>query len=178
MSPQRLREQQGTQLHGLLRKLSNLVENRDDLGSLIGYSVLDSLYSFSTNSGSEEEIKLQETKAIYENIDTAIDDVLERLQELGTENASYDLLCDKMKAVDGRMRTEPGDATRPSRSRLLAIIRETLPEKGYEDKIRRYGLKLLETVERRGRFIENKERTLLGDYEDIMTCFTSRGRHA
>jgi len=155
--------------------LTTFVDNRDDLGSLVGYTLLDSLYDFRTNSGSEEEIRLQETKAVYEGITNTINEVVENLKRTGGENASYEVLCDKIKHVDTRLKHDLAKES-TQQSRLLKKILGNLPQKGYEDKVRRYGLRLVQTVEQRGEVTQTKEQTMIGDYIDIEACFTNRGR--
>lgn len=159
------------QLYYLFKHLSSCVENRDELATIVSYTVLEGLYDFNTNSNSAEEIKFEEMKNIYKYLDLTIDHLVEKLKIFGQEDVGYDILCDKLKSVDPLLRDDVEKKRENGRPELLTKIVETLPERGYQDKIRRRGLVLLDTVEQRGELRGNRDR-LIGDYQNLLQCLT------
>ncbi len=52
------------QFYSLFQTLTGYIENKDELGSIVGYSVIGSLINFETNSGSFQEINFEQVKSV------------------------------------------------------------------------------------------------------------------
>ena len=156
------------QLYSLLSKLSLYVENRDELGSIVGYLVVNSLIDFKTTSRDQQEIQFEEVKKVYSGIENVI--------ESCKETDSYNALCDMhikvnpfLNEIIELQEVEP-DKTG---SHLLKNISEQLVRRrgSYQDNLRRIGLGFIEEVMAKGA-VRRKVDALKKDYDIIKTYFT------
>ena len=172
--PRHSQDHEQRQLYHLLNNLSIRVENRDELGTLVGYCVIESLQGFSPTTGSKEELRFQEIKAVHAGLEQTIDQLAIYAQRI--PDYSFALMCDKIVATQPLFcSAQQGDADDENRRELLKAILASLPDKGYEDRLRRRGLELVESVRSRGSF-RGAHDILTADYEDIDYCFALRGR--
>ena len=156
-----------TQLYTLLKDLSLHVTDADDLGQIIGYSVLQSLLQFETTSGSPTEIEFQEIKAIYTGLEETI--------AACRQEEPYRVLCELevhvRKSLDQpRTETEPPqDSTNP---KLLKDILSSFKEghRHYRDNIKRMGLSLRQSVSDKGE-IAGWKNILTADYKTVHDIF-------
>ena len=159
---------QEKQLYSLLNKLALYVENRDELGSIAGYLVVNSLIDFKTNSRDPQEIQFEEVKKIYSGIETVV--------ETCKKTESYHALCDLHIEVNPylneivEMQQVELDKTR---SPLLKnIVEHLIGRRGsYQDNLRRIGLGFIEEVMAKGA-VRRKVDALKKDYDMIETYFT------
>ncbi len=172
------------QLYTLLDTLEPYVDNRDELGLLIGYSILNSLLDFRTTTGAEEEIRFEEVKAVYDGLENTIRQV--------EKEGSYPALCDYQMAVDPKMQSyvregvvmeqeraegssESKERSVGAKPRLLSTILSYLVDlKGnYPDKLRRRGLELFDDAQNRGPY-KRRGSSLRNDYELIKNVMGGR----
>lgn len=159
------------QLYYLLKELKNSIDDHENLGSLVGYLILDGLYALNALSESEEETHRLEMMSIYDCISSTLDSLIEKVTGDRNEEKGYTTLCEKIACVDPLLKDDLKQGDPKRQSELLNTILKNLPAKGYEDRIRRRGLSLLERVARRG-YLKD---ALNGDYDDIYDCFVRGG---
>lgn len=157
------------QLLTLFRQLESYVPNRDELGSIIGYSLAASLFDFNTTSRAREEIQFGQVRAIYQKLE----DTLEASRKMPHEEdqRGFQALCDLQIVLEDKLKPDylrsfagSGDLAK----RLVSYLQQR--DRGYEERLRRIGLLLLMDVERRGT-LTGKRSILLGDYEAISRQF-------
>jgi hypothetical protein len=156
------------QLYCLLDRLSNYVENRDELGSIIGYAVIGSLIDFETNSRDQQEIQFEEIKSVYSGIENAI-------HTCRKQTNSYEALCDLHLKVQPYMNDQikNNDIPNTNSNLLTNIVNNLINRRGnYEDKLRRNGLAILEQVLERGP-LRRKIDVLNRDHTTIKTYFSN-----
>lgn len=158
-----------TQLYTLLKDLSLHITDTDDLGQIIGYSVLQSLMQFETTSGSPTEIEFQEIKAIYAGLEETITSC--------RQEDPYRVLCDlevdvrqTLDQVISEMNQTKDDAS--SGSRLIKDIIITLKDghRHYQDHVKRMGLSLKQSVSDKGE-ITGWKNILIADYKTVHDIF-------
>ncbi len=150
------------QLYGLFRKLEPLLPNDYAFQLLVGYALLESLFNFETKSGSEEEIRFGEVKAIHAGLEGAV-----RLCSAQDTTAPLDDLRAKMVPAVSRLFDQYD-----GNSKLLQGIVDVLGKrrKNYEDVLSRRIEHLMSQIEKRGPL--NGTRNILdGDYAAIRNCF-------
>lgn len=161
-----------TQLYHLLKELGLHVSDRDDLGQIIGYSILNSLLSFKTTSGARTEIEFEEIKAIYAGLEHTI-------SSCRTKNP-YHVLCNLETKVRGKVEpliaqekpNETNASISPPVTKLLHDIISSLTEgqRHYRDHIKRFGLSLKQTVADKGE-ITGWKNVLIADYKTVRDIF-------
>lgn len=154
------------QLYSLLDILSNHVDSRDELGTIIGYTVMDGLFNFKSKSGSFQERQFEEVKTIYRSFDSII--------SASQNKSSYAALCNFKSSIDPLIeRYISGKKITIGKSYLLSSLLndEILPrKKNHVDILRRDGLRLYFNVNNRGSLI-GAYNILTNDYSSIKEAF-------
>jgi len=165
-----LRDKTGKQLYTLLKKLGTYAQNKDESGTLVGYIIIGSFINFKTRSGSEEEKRFEEIKAVY----SYLEDVIEYCKS----KDCYSTLCDvTVKVNASRKSIILNKQYEETDSNLLNEVIESsiLARSDYTDVLRRRGLRLLDEVSSRGELFGNKN-ILKKDYEIIRDYFIENKR--
>ncbi|MBL7050906.1 hypothetical protein ISS04_01955 [Candidatus Woesearchaeota archaeon] len=154
------------QLYTLFDTLSHYIYNQDELGTIVGYSVLDGLFKFKSQSGSKQERKFQEIKSVYNSLDYVITSC--------KDSTSYIALCKFQSNLDPIIQKYiSGERTKLSESYLLKkVLREEIypKRKNHVDILRRDGLKLYKGIIERGALMGNHN-ILTKDYNNIEEAF-------
>jgi hypothetical protein len=166
MASNRISDKQNFQLYSLLNKLSLHIEDDDELGMILSYSIIDSLTDFNSNSGSNEEIKFEEIKRVYYSI--------EKIVECYLNNENYNAVLELQSKVEPLLnRIIKEERKEKLNSSLLERIMDKIKEgnkKNYEDIFRRTGMKLNNEVNFRGPYYRNID-MLKNDYKAIEKSF-------
>ncbi|PIZ51691.1 hypothetical protein COY27_02720 [Candidatus Woesearchaeota archaeon CG_4_10_14_0_2_um_filter_33_13] len=138
---------QETQLYDLFRKLSAYEQNERELGLLISYTVASSLIGFKSESGSVEERRHQQVKAVYSGLEEAI--------EFCKEEDSYHAFCQVRPGVESSLREYIGakEEKPVSQSELLTRIFNKLSrsnQRNPTDRLKRDGIALYNETMREG----------------------------
>jgi len=165
------------QLYSLIfNYLSPIVESIDDLGSLTGYSVIRDLVDLRMIRGpvrstkarivmkAEKELKLDELGYVYSGFEKTITEI--------TRNGVYESLASVVEDINSKLEgILANDLISREQSVLFKNILTELTSKSgnYEEKLRRKGLLLLQTVRATGALPERSD--FIGDYETIEKSF-------
>jgi hypothetical protein len=153
------------QLYTFVRNLGFHVPNADELGRLVGYSTINSLINFSTNSGSPQEREFQQVKAVHAG--------LERLLKEAANKESFIVLCELELITDPTLveyLNNPNSYTGNSDILTTILKRFTINRRNYKDKIRRHGSAVCEETRQRG-IIYGTKNILVTDYRTIQNAF-------
>jgi hypothetical protein len=140
-----VQKQQERQLYTLVPKLASHIEDKDELGAILAYSVVQSLINFQTMTGSEEERMFQEVKRIYAGLEQTIQEC--------SQQSSFMKLCNFQSELNPLLKhliinnlQETGD------SQIFNLIASYLSNKkgNYEDMLRRNGLLIIDKIYSRG----------------------------
>lgn len=138
-----MKKKDGTQLCTLLSTLGASVESQDDLGMLVGYSVMSALINFESSSGSEEERRFEEVKSVYR--------VLEKTISQCMTNDTFYALSELMEKVEPELpeifEIPTADLSEEKLSGFESTLLRTMIKNvsfrgGYRDKLRRVGSRL------------------------------------
>jgi hypothetical protein len=157
------------QLYHLLRQVSSHILDEDECSTVIGYSIIDGLKGFKTDSGSNDEIKFQEVKKIYQALNELVDSCMkdERFNALVEMKYRVDpFIKDNYSDTEGKISDECGSVL------LKGILSKKLSanRRNYMDVLRRAGKKLYDDVLEKGPFNRNVD-ILTNDYKSINDCF-------
>ena len=154
------------QLYDLIKELDNSVPDKDEIGALIGYSVVRSLFAFNTKSGSDEEIMFEEVKIIRSGIEKAV--------ESCRETDCFMTICEMNDAVEN-LKINAAKGEYEGKSSLLKMIVGgfAAANRNYEDLLRRSGLKIAEFAREKGRQEGNKN-ALNNEYQIVKRAFGYR----
>ncbi len=154
-------------LYELLTRLKLLVVNERDLGSLLGYGIIDSLLPFQSVSRDEAERNYEQVKLCYAGLD--------RLVASSRETESYALVCEMKARVDPALKDYLShQADENSKTDLLQSIFLRLTQRSSfnpEDRLVRDGIALYHRVMDEGRPPEGRKNTLTQDYRSIEDIF-------
>ena len=162
------------QLYLAFHNLSPRIPDTNDYGTILGYTVFNSLNNFHLITSSQEERIFKEVKRTYAGFET----LLKKL------NGSHDYLpslCDLQHetelTLDSFASTQIQRITEiPLKgfegSWIFSGILDTLFNRGGNplDRLRRYGLELDRIVQTRG-LIKGNRACLERDYRDLYSCF-------
>lgn len=157
--------QDEVQLYTLLRQLYDLVDHGDQvqLGQLIGFSVINSLISFSTTGVSSEEFSSKETQAIHRGLERTI----ETCEREGVSLPSKRIRDGVVRYLE--LFTKGRDYS--GSNELLALTIKSLHGRpNFEHRIIGKGMNLYEGVLERGS-LKGLTNILNGDYEAIEQFF-------
>lgn len=153
-----------TQLYNLLNNLRYHITHDGDLATILGYSVLDSLMKFKTNTGSAEEREFEEIKTIYSG--------LENLTQKLRSDSPFGVRCSYIKSVSEYL--AHSDKEEYSSNLLQEITTATQgSRRSNEDQINRFGLAIMAQSERKGPFTGTKN-CLTQDYQTVRQAIKSR----
>ncbi|HDD70926.1 MAG TPA: hypothetical protein ENF94_02055 [Candidatus Woesearchaeota archaeon] len=153
------------QLYTLIEALDAQTDDKGELGSLISYVILTSLIDFETNTGSEEERRFEEIKAIYTGLEKAI--------ERSREEDSYSVLCELTTQKAKELKQILDKERKIENETLLKLIINSLThQKNYEDTLKRKGLRLRDNVYDTG-ILYGRRNILRKNYEAIRDIFQS-----
>lgn len=166
------------QFYYLFKALDDLVQSSDELGTIIGYSIIVSTQvNLPPVSNTKKKRKVEVLNAVYDGLEKTIGDcapeggsyeAMRSLQELVVNYLTQEREADKKKA-------EEGDGF--SRKKGPVKLKETLfsIERGfYWDQLRKNGLKLVNAVYRRGD-LKNPQNIVQKDYALLESYFAARG---
>jgi len=162
------------QLALVFHNLSPRVSDANDYGTMIGYTVFNSLNNFHLITSSQEERIFKEVKRTYDHFDV----LLKKIKDSGDYLPG---LCELQNKTES-------DLDRFSSLRIQPITE--IPKQGFEgswifngildtlfnrggnplDRLRRYGIELDRTVQSRG-LIKGNRACLERDYRDLYSCF-------
>ncbi|MBU0504808.1 MAG: hypothetical protein ABII18_04185 [bacterium] len=150
------------QLYDLLNKLSLLVDNKDELGNIVGCAVIASLIDFSTQSGALQDIHFEQINVIYQKLE-------ETLNQCKSTD-SFQALCELNVKVHDFFKDFNHD--QELGSPLLKRIMFTLEKRHgvHEDILRRNGLALFNAIIERGP-LQRKVDYLKQDYRLLEGIF-------
>lgn len=166
------------QLFTYFQEIDLHVNSRDELGSILGYSSIGSLLGFTTNTGSAEEKKFEQVKAVYAGLEAVLDNLKSPGEgaSLLNSDSGFAILCGLKMDIDPKVR-EYLSASPPDEesgefnfgSGLVGLFLAQLSRRrgNYEDHLRRGGLRLMESVYESGPLHGSRRRILLGDYGKI-----------
>lgn len=153
-----------TQLHPLLRTLEQCVSDRDEYGALVGYVVLRSLADFSPKSAAETERRYEEVKAIYRGLEDAL--------AASIRSSAFSHYCAAKSRIEVLLKQQPMPVPQSS---LLSSCLARLVERGNtDDRLRRLGLYLAESVRERGRMQGNLPRIYESDYNVLQQALDAK----
>lgn len=163
------------QLYNILSSIGNYVEDGNERGSIIGYGIMQALFSFQSTSGSVEERRFEEVKAIYSKLDSALIEC--------RSNNGYHVLSDILKEVSPRMDDlmlistngdlkELKERSTSTDASLLDIVSLPLVSSSrlYQDRLRRNGSSLYDDITLRG-MIPGRKNSLIADYNSVKKYF-------
>lgn len=152
------------QLFYLLDNLGRFVNDEDELGSIVGYTLIDGLNHFKKDSARHSKIKYDQVRCVYDSFNTTI-------AECRNEESSS-VLFKLQDCLDPRIEHYLGGFSEEIESDLLKKIIHAFNIKGgtFQDRIRRYGLDLKKKLENVGESY-GKTNILLSDYRSISDCF-------
>ena len=155
------------QLSVLCRELAKYIPNRDELGSVIGYSVVAGLLQ-QTETSATEQRKWEQTRWIYQKLEGAID-ICKSFSGDPT-NRGYSLFCSLKVSIDPLLVRPLGDQSSDMLTqRVLDYVSHARGSR--EDRLRRSGLALLEQIEKEGDLARPVD-ALTCDYNKIEGNFT------
>ncbi|VVB78696.1 Uncharacterised protein [uncultured archaeon] len=162
------------QLFFIFNTLAPRVSDSNDYGTIIGYTVFNSLKNFRLISSSSEERLFHEVKNAYTHFENLIkkikssDNYTPHLFELqnNTESALEEYSKTRIPSINQIPESEFEG------SWIFTGILDTLFNRGgnHLDRLRRYGLELDRAVQRRG-VVKGNRSCLERDYRDLYTCF-------
>jgi len=167
------------QLYNLVTKLSSYVDNTDDLGTIVGYSIIGGLNRFNTSVGSKsrskkklnpetvEQYKFEEVRAVYSQLESTLDSVKNvEFQEIISHLAfklnpeiEYPIQNSKISRVNSTL--------------LRNILSNLGTERNYQDNLRKNGIKLVDILKSKGSY--NRPHDYLSeDYRAIALAFVPK----
>ena len=160
------KQKNNSQLYNLFNDLSYWINDIDELGILVGFTIVDGLMSFKKKASSYEEQKFEEIKRVYSHLNNAL--------EKCKVDGSYSALCDYKLSVENSLDDIIHvDEEKFDSNLMLAVAQQPFfRRKSYPDKLRRIGLKLRQTVRERGP-MQKPYSWLNKDYGDVLECFTN-----
>jgi hypothetical protein len=154
--------------------LRSSVDDRDELGLLVGYAVLHGLASYQTQSKSAEEVRFGQVKAVYQGLRTVMDEV--------EKSGGHALLCDLATKVDPLIRSDPKvlpppEVPQEKKGYLFFTARAYISHRrgSNEDILRRRGLALVDSVLKEGNIQGNPKRTMTNDFKQLASLFGQEG---
>jgi len=143
------------QLYTLFGQLEHYVQNQDERGSIIGYTLADSVLHFSTTSGAPQDIKFEQVKDFYRLLEENID----HCKTDQSQNPGFNIFCTLEARLSQELNydtlqkyltpeLEPDVKKKENRTNLRnGLIKYlTTGRQGYEDRLRRLGLALMDSV--------------------------------
>ena len=161
-------KQHKTQLYTLIRNLSLSISDKDELGSIIAFSIITSLLDFSSNSGAEQDIMFEQSTAIYQGLAAAFIEC--------QDTDSFQTVCRlHVQVNDFLFSATNNDFLESQKSPLLqAIVATLLRRRGsIEDVLRRNGIELADAIMDKGPLVRKFD-FLTQDYQLIQTHFTMK----
>ena len=164
------------QFYSLFQTLTGYIENKDELGSIVGYSVIGSLINFETNSGSFQEINFEQVKSVYRGIENVIS-ACEKEDEIA-HPIGFSVYCELRTIVDPflneKIEEHPTMSEVHEKYFLGEIIKSLSNRRGnYQDHLRREGLALLVDIQMSGS-IAGRRNSLLSDFQKMRYNFTGK----
>ena len=162
-----------TQLYTILNKLSLMIPREDELSSLLGYTIVNSLIGFKTDSGSPQEVAFQEVDAVHQGFQRAIAECSSQ-----TETIVLSTLENSVNNfIDALSEAIPADRSQGISSPLLtSIVRYLLSGTvSYPSKLQNSGLELKRYILRRGK-LHGRKNILTEDHRELTQYFTTRRR--
>jgi len=149
------------QLYRLFSKYTNCINNSNDKGIILGYSILEALLNYRNMSNSEEEKVFEEVKHVYEVLKNNLELLIS--EDTDTTKIIYDI---KFK-VDEQLQ-KPINST----SKIVLDFVSTLTKKNNQiDYMKKVGLNLYMKVNDKGPFMGNKN-ILLNDFETLKETYS------
>lgn len=161
----RKKRKNNEKLYFLLKDLSNYVDNQDELGEVIGYSVISSLTDFRSNSGSEQELKFEQVKEVYKTLSSLVEKYHtdKTYYALGSLRRDIDPLLEKI--------CQNYSDSKNTKYLINKILPELIESKRhYEDILRRAGKKIYDNVFSVG-YLERNIDTLKNDFRSLEDAF-------
>jgi hypothetical protein len=159
MSRKKSRNQVPIQLYDLFKQLRLIEDGERELGLIISYTVVDSLLDFESPSGSIDERKQQQIKAVYEGLERAISEC--------QEGDSASMIFSRRGTVDPKIQGyHDGSQRNVGESDLLVRIMGKLStsySRNPADRLKRDGIALYHEVISEGQK-SRKVDALTGDY--------------
>jgi len=155
----------------IFSELKPIIRETDNLGLVVGYSVMGSLLEFKTKSGvnAVEEIHFEEVKRVYYGLNNVVDSII--------ENEDYfPIFLDLMNKVNPELnRLFDGKAHNMQSSLMQAIFSEmnSLRRDWTEDNLGRKGMRLINEVNA-GVPYTRKHDILTFDYNAIYASFVRK----
>jgi hypothetical protein len=161
---------QEQQLYYLFKKLGDVVEDRDELGMLIGYSIVSSLLGLTSNTPLRRERRAEALVAVHEGLEKTLQDC--------TAAGSYPTLLSLQSLIETYSNLEsPETSGAEQKKRKVPRIKKTLlknPGSFYCDQLRKKGLRILSQTSARGAY-ESRSDILNKDYNILESCFAEKG---
>ncbi|MDO8656917.1 MAG: hypothetical protein Q7K45_06795 [Nanoarchaeota archaeon] len=155
-------------LYQFCKTLSNRIPDENDRASIFMYALMQGLLDFQPTSKSTEEIKFQEVKAGYNGLEKAV----QLCRSSGVELVPGYIALSECKAeVDPRLQHYFTSQNKEmGQSILLHNLMNELAQrpKSYEDRLRRKGIELIESIYARG-LLQGRREALLADYTLLET---------
>ncbi len=153
-------------LYELLSRLHLQIVNERDLGSLLGYCLVDSLLPFQSISGDRDERKFEQVKLVYDGLD--------RLVQSSETADPYIILCGMKSRVDPAFDQYASKNFSETVCDLVQAIFRRITERSglnHEDSLVRDGIALYHRVIGEGQPSEGKRSVLTQDYRSIEAVF-------
>lgn len=180
------------QLYTFLRDLRLYIEDENQLGSIIGYSILDRILTFSTKTGSLEEKKFQQVKSLYQKLEG----YYERCSKNKNSDIGFEILCELQSSLtpflqysaleinlqeyeteqknslsNKKIRTK--NEEKPPLKYLLSSYLISRNTRNYEDILRRIGLNLRDQIVKRGPVSQTRN-IFNSDYDALENIFRKK----
>ncbi|EKD52519.1 MAG: hypothetical protein ACD_62C00002G0011 [uncultured bacterium] len=153
------------QLYTLIHQFSNIVENKDELGSIISYVLVSTLMEFSAQAGSWQEMQVEQIAAIYQGLEDTLDQC--------RSSDSYQILCALNVKVHEFLKTVETEKDIVANPLLKHIMTKLANKRGVPaDTFRRSGLALVNAIIERGA-LTRKVDCLKQDYRIIEVIFAT-----
>jgi len=177
-------QEEQLQLYTVLNGLSTSVSDKDDLGMLVGYSIVNGLINFQTTAGSKiknqkkgrktfhpgiiEQIRFEEVKSTYSSLQETRKCVI----SAGVSSYLSDIIAVVDPKIISLLATKNYAKVQSVLMKNILASLEYSP-RNYKDSLRRNGLHLTEDVRQR-RFFARPYDFLTNDYESIQKCFVDK----
>jgi len=163
-----MEKNEASQLYSLLIPLSKCHDDKDDLGAIIGYGTFEGLSNFKSKSKSSEERKFGEIKSVYNEF--------KKILENSREGKGYELLYEIQLNVEEKLKKIKKNPHKKLQSPVLERMMDYFKRKegNYEDKLRRMGFVLMDTIQENGEIKGTDKKKMNIDYESIKYAFTRK----
>ena len=163
------------QLFLLFKSLYPRVQDKNDYGTIIGYTVFNSLKGFHLVTSSDEERIFGEVKEVHSGFERVIEGIKKAggdyLSPLADLHQTTESELAKIKYQHIPMLRDISKNDFEGSWIYAGILDSLFNRQGYAlDKLRRYGLDLDEVVESNG-FLKGNRTSLESDYRALSRCF-------